>query len=517
MELWNNLFHISKDREFGFFIQDDLIKFYIPEQLINENKEENFLYLKKYSEILKRYTKTTINRENYYNSLQYDIDNNNLEVITSYLSLIEDYITNGTFYLFEKFYKKGDKRINWNKTLKENNIIITSQSEIVYNSFYTKNIHSNNYNQFYILYLEALRRAKLYLLGWSYEDKLNYPKDINEQKYHLNKYGEEHFKDREIFIVNHLKNIYLKDKWNNVNESKFDFKYHLKFEHIWQHMISHITSDNHIDVNIEKGLYLKHKVGGINLIQDHFIQIDKSYYLFDSKFYKTYENNVFPDTAELSKQFMYKYLISQQKNIPINEIINIFIFPKNNKNKKEPELFEIHYNEQFPEITIFCIALDVQTIIDLYLNNNNYEKLKQLFNDINNNKENLIEEYRNKAFINKKDITKELSKNNKSYSYTSKKGVLNAKLFLSADLESKGLHILKDSTGYLAKDKNILMLQEELINKNIIKYKGKAMFIFLQNYIFDDKDTGLEFVNGQTNSIKWTQEENMKRKNKKYN
>lgn len=507
MELLDKIFCISNEREFGFFNKDNLIKFYIPEQLINTKKEENFIYLKKYNAILRKYTKNNLNKVTYNNNLSKDIQADDLEVINSYLNLIDDYLSNGAFNLFERFYKKGDKKINWNKTLKENNIIISREGEIIYNSFYSKNTQNNTYHQFYLLYTEALRRSHLYLLGINHTEEQYYPKNINEQKYHLNKYSEEHFKDRELFIAENLKNIYLKEKWSNINEANFEFKYHLKFEYIWQDMISNITNNYNNHINITKGTYLKTNSVGIHLLQDHFIKIDKNYYLFDSKFYKTYDTKIYPDTAEISKQFMYKYLISKQKKIDIEDIANFFIFPKNNENK-EPELFNIHYNEEFPELTIFCIALDVQTVIDFYLNDNNYEKLHQLFISINKENLDLINQFKNQNTYLKKQII-----NNKyCYVYKSKKGNNNAIIYL--EIDTKGFHIIKGSTGYLSTDKEILVIQKELIDKNIIGYKDKSMIIFLEDYIFDSKEEGYKIINGQVINLNWTQNKTKIKKSK---
>lgn len=370
MNYFNDIFLINEERNFGFSFLDKRIKFLIPEMLLPKDKNY-FYFMKKYNSILKKYSHSQIKKIEYLSSNNLkENDILNLEIISSYINLLDDYFSNNEFLLFEKYYHKDNKKIKWSKTLKENDLIF-SKNNIIYNSFISENKRINSYHNYYLLYKEALRKSKEIFLGTSEEEFL-YPKTKNEQHYYLYQYGENHFKDREIFINRNLINIFLNENLNNFNEKIFEIKYHTKFEFIWQHMIETIISKYKYKVKINSGKYIEKNKIGLLLFQDHFIDYNQHYYLLDSKFYKSYYNENYPDTSSIAKQYMYHHLISQQHKINPDNITNFFIFPKNNPNNTQPELFDTHTWEDNKYLTIYCIALDINLVIDLYLKNSVY-------------------------------------------------------------------------------------------------------------------------------------------------
>lgn len=496
MELWDNIFSLNEDRNFGFVNENKKIKFLIPEQLIPPNKDDNYLFLKRYNSILHKYSNSKLSES----LLKSDISNEkirdmNLEVISSYLAILEDYLFNDTFYLFEKFYKTGEKKINWNKTLKENEIII-SGNNIVYSNFITKNKNINKHSQYYLLYLEALRQAKHLFLGIN-EEEGYFTKNKNEQKYHIYKYIEEHFKDRELLIAKNLNTIFLNDNWASINEKTFDFKYYVKFENIWEDMIHQMLGGYIENIKFKDGKYKISQNMGIRLLPDHFINYNNNYYLLDSKFYKSYLDKSYPDSGDIVKQVMYKLLIARQKNINPDDILNIFIFPKNNPKNIEPEIFDLHSVDDNSDFNIYCIALDIQTIMDLYLKESSYPILLDYLES--------IKDKDLSSLFNKTKVRKTNNKTVEIIGYIiNKYGVKNEVQVIS---ENKKIKVLKGSYGFFVKDKILYSKiddeQKKLLDKGIIKEKSKNVFIFETECIFKDYKSAGHLISGDEDDKVW--------------
>lgn len=139
-------------------------------------------------------------------------------------------------------------------------------------------------------------------------------------------------------------------------------------------MINEVTKKYHENKVTSKSHYINSNLDGFDFRIDSLIKKNDNYYIMDSKFYNAYEDKKFPKTSDIAKQYCYKLLISKKFNIRVENVINIFVFPKNTENKS-PEIFEIHKYEDDDFYTIYCIALDINEVIDLYLKNETYEDL----------------------------------------------------------------------------------------------------------------------------------------------
>lgn len=372
----NKLFDIfSKNNEnnFGFYFSENRIKFYIP-FIFDDNSDNIYHLLKRYNKILNKYIHSK-NTEVFSNNKNNEIDIKSLNIIEAYLNLLDDWHNNNDFLIFKKDYKNKNRSIDWNKTFKKNEVIF-SKNNIVYGDLISYKKSIDNDNKFFSLYCEGMKQAKEIFLQIKSEDVI-FPSGYNEQKYHLYKYAESHFKDREIFICKNLISIFLQKEDNNLKDNKFEEKYHTDFEFIWENIINNITRSKHVDKRLKKGVFERNNEIGINLRIDTLLKDEDLYFILDSKFYQSYNQNFkMPDTRDIVKQFGYKLFLNKLLGIPEEKIINLFIFPKNTENK-EVEIFNKHYingdnNEYF---TIYCIAVDINKAMDFYINEAIYQDL----------------------------------------------------------------------------------------------------------------------------------------------
>lgn len=372
----NKLFDIfSKNNEnnFGFYFSENRIKFYIP-FIFDDNSDNIYHLLKRYNKILNKYIHSK-NTEVFSNNKNNEIDIKSLNIIEAYLNLLDDWHNNNDFLIFKKDYKNKNRSIDWNKTFKKNEVIF-SKNNIVYGDLISYKKSIDNDNKFFSLYCEGMKQAKEIFLQIKSEDVI-FPSGYNEQKYHLYKYAESHFKDREIFICKNLISIFLQKEDNNLKDNKFEEKYHTDFEFIWENIINNITRSKHVDKRLKKGVFERNNEIGINLRIDTLLKDEDLYFILDSKFYQSYNQNFkMPDTRDIVKQFGYKLFLNKLLGIPEEKIINLFIFPKNTENK-EVEIFNKHYinGDNNGYFTIYCIAVDINKAMDFYINEAIYQDL----------------------------------------------------------------------------------------------------------------------------------------------
>jgi hypothetical protein len=378
----NNIFKESEGRNFGFDFVKDQPVFLVPKQLYQKEWDKPLDMYKKirfYSQILINYNKKKESEINSKDSLK---NLKSLNVIIGYVNLMVDYLEHGEFLLLENYYNKGNKRINWNKTLKSNDVIIQNNS-VFYGSMVSKNKRRVLNDEFLYLYKYALAESLSIFKGGSLNNKKENKYSLNQIKHIITKYDDEHFSDRDNYIVLALKSIYFNSDFDKINENKFKTPYHEKFEIIWEHMIEEILpKDKKIkDMKIPKGKYIRFKdnstTTGADYRLDHIVVSEelKSIHILDSKFYNYYYDGNAPKTESISKQENYKNMIKEltkDKNEYVNyNVNNYFIFPKDNigENIEYFAKHEISLNDNKKEQIIHCVAINVDKVIELYLNN----------------------------------------------------------------------------------------------------------------------------------------------------
>jgi len=389
----NNIFKTSQEGQFGFDFINEQPVFLVPQQLYYDKWDKPLDMYKKirfYSQILINYSKKKDNDLNSKDSIN---NLKSLNIIIGYVNLMVDYLEHGEFLLLENYYNKGNKRINWNKTLKSDDVIIQNNS-VFYGTMISKSKRKNSNNEFLYLYQYALSESlSIFKNGSSHISNIDNKYSLNQIKHIITKYDDEHFSDRDEYIVLALKSIYFNSDFDKINENKFKTPYHEKFEFIWEHMIERILPKEAKIKNLKlpKGKYTIFNSGltvsGSDYRLDHIIisSINRSIHILDSKFYNFYYNGSAPKTESISKQENYKHIVKELvKNQYTNfHIFNYFIFPKSNigENIDYFAKHEIEFTDGAKEQVIHCIAINIDYVIQLYLDQKVSNKL---FNKIIN-------------------------------------------------------------------------------------------------------------------------------------
>lgn len=376
------LFFEIDDNKFGINMKEGVLKFYAPEILLKNidkmNRFEELNLFKSYLQILKEYYYSKSDISLYYRESMKSIS---FDAIESYLNILNDYMENNFLYSFSNENRNGNRNINWNKTIKNNDIIIQGES-LFYGSFKSSNKINNKNDNFIKIYFSILNEAAKFFLNGpliDIENKIN----INEAIFHVNKYLDNNFKDRNIFIAKQIKNILVFQNKSTINEQIFETKYHENFEHIFQFLVEKNVRDFSCFKEKRNGHYVSEdqKKIGMILKLDHLIKIQDYYLILDSKYYKNVlkdkKFNNLPKTDDIIKQVGYKLYISEIKKIPINKIKNIFIFPSDLRNEY---FFCEHIVNDDPNnfFHISCLFVDIETLVINFLKKKTNKRLIHL-------------------------------------------------------------------------------------------------------------------------------------------
>lgn len=410
MKKYTSFFKESDDHRFGLESSDGSISFLVPKELMPSEKENNLIKqittLQSYANILCKYYRYKANKEKDINSNinQKKIDRK-FEHIQGLIFIFDDYMKNDLYRIQKTNYNIKNKKINWNKTFKKNDIIV-SKNRIIHSNFISEKKNTDKESEFYQLYLFALNFAYKTFLGSDLiSDVIDFKLSKNKIKYIINCFLDENFADQDISIAKALESFYLSSNNNDFHKDLFKTPYHEKFEYIWEFMINEIIPKNDVnllDLNLRKeGKYQKvilndnlelmvendrvKIANGLSYIIDHIIYLKEKNYIciLDSKFYDfylDYTNN--PNTESIGKQANYRDRIIKKlnkKNIKNIVIKNFFIFPKNN-GTKNIELFAKHIVEGDEDYDIYCLAIDINFVIDYF---NKSRKSKEIIEYLN--------------------------------------------------------------------------------------------------------------------------------------
>lgn len=379
------------DNLFGLSMKKERISFYAPPILLKNieklNKFDEIDLLKKYVHILKMYANSKTENKLYFRD---ENKSTPLDIIEAYLNIVNDYIQNGDFSIFLKLHNRRPNQINWNKTIRDNDVII-QDNQILYGSFQSNGRKINDDDIFFKLYLNTLNDATSMFLNGPVSDVKS---RINEKEalYYINKYIDTHFKDRELFIAKQLKKIYSNRNISTINESLFPMKYHENFEHIFQFLVEENIKEKSLKKQKRNGEYWERKtnkkVSGMSLRLDHFIKLNNHYYILDSKYYQntSFDSvpNGFPKTADIIKQVGYKLYISQAQKIDCKKIDNIFIFPSL-ENDSALDYFADHTVADDKEgyFSIKCIKINIEDLIKNFIDRKTNISLLNLISSFN--------------------------------------------------------------------------------------------------------------------------------------
>ena len=282
-------------------------------------------------ETLIRYRQTK-NIDEYEKELLGGIGNN--KSISSLFWILKDYFDYGLINIQETKYRiNSNGSINWNRTIKQLNPVISNQQP-VYLDFVNK-YNNTNYNDLtYKIHKYAVHQSLNtfgWLLGVDYEDT-DSQLFINKELaiYHLENMRQQTFVDREIELYQNLIEFLEGSSSNQETKDKVITFLTPHFHTVWEEICDFIF-DGQIDYDemIPRPFWSKdHQIWYTQQIPDIIFVENQLLYILDAKYYRI--NYKLPGWGDLIKQFFY----AKTLDIPYN-IKNIMIFPSSSPNTIE--------------------------------------------------------------------------------------------------------------------------------------------------------------------------------------
>ena len=334
--------------------------------------------------------------------------------MTAYLNVIRHYLDFGYMTEKEFFHKKGAHgKVNWNRTIKETNPIVTDENNLVYLDLISRKI---NYNEDTLITLvhkfcvhDAFCRLG-FLFGIEPTEKplLDFDYDLFCSVIH-SKLAKT-FNDRDLRLLSDLARIieFLAQKQTHDGETAKDFYFGInKFASVWEAMVNKIFGT--VSLEDKRNYYNPHCMwvdettnkpekyeedaeGDPNekkrsTLRPDTIMINESgVFILDSKYYKfghTQNKQHLPGADSVCKQMAYaEYIINKKEAEPFSDdTYNAFIMPycaKANRWKGPDEGAEMHHMRRVGHILgdwkngqqnyhkIVCILLDTQSVMRNY-------------------------------------------------------------------------------------------------------------------------------------------------------
>lgn len=281
------------------------------------------------------------------------LDNMGNEVFGSHLdsvlSLIKFYDENRDFLLFTlQNIKRGYNKINWNKTISHRLGVVQGGTSVVYMDPVNQKKQVNYEEELLVIFYSILNYVNRHM-GFDVKFNLYFeliPAEVF--KNYLNGYGRsrllqirhKYFSDKALRLWNLCFNYF--DRTWRMYSSRQNREYLLstKFDRVFEDIIEDLIGDSGIDKNLKEqrdGKIVDHIFSYESLIRNHDEEINKIYYIGDSKYYKighTVEGN------SIYKQYTYA------KNV-IQYNLNLFLERK--QNGKPQGKVELPYRDELTE------------------------------------------------------------------------------------------------------------------------------------------------------------------------
>lgn len=326
------------------------------------------------------------------NSFNYNLnfDNEKDFPILSYMYVLKNYISNNYQFYKEKInsLKVDNKgKILWSQTIKNIKPIV-SNNNLIYTKFITKyNINDDKLiTEIHKLCVEESYKKIGFLFNKFKPVKSNLNPSLKLCNNILIKKISNTNKDEEKLLFNHMLKIINFYSSNHFKNKIYFGTY--KFENLWEKLIHNIFS------NTDKRKYFPQtffqKVNSVenkflsNLEPDSIMEIDNTFFVIDSKYYKYgLTKNIYdlPKSRDINKQITYgEYVYNKTEK----DVYNIFILPYKSTNDNIMEYFgkftsnwderkDIKHNK------IIGIFLDINYLIR---NFNETKDIKFLLKDI---------------------------------------------------------------------------------------------------------------------------------------
>lgn len=267
--------------------------------------------------------------------------------IDSIFWLMRDYIEKGYYIEKETIYKKENAgKIDWKKTIKDNNFLLDNNYNIVYSKFITKHIVNAETSLITFIHKYCVYSA-IELFGFLYDldlksaEKPEIDEETTSKEFMLNILKNEYYKSfldsKKELLLNMIKMI----EWKTYGQSGFDMfsttenKFKITFEYLVNENFSNV---NELEQYYPLGKWsINGKDSDFTYLREDSIydfsknnKNDKGIFIIDAKYYKYayYKQsnpNTLPKTSSVAKQIIYGEAVESKKSD--YEVYNIFIIP----------------------------------------------------------------------------------------------------------------------------------------------------------------------------------------------
>lgn len=331
--------------------------------------------------------------------------------LSSYLWIINDYLTYGRYENKEKKYVQGVQgRINWKKTLHNSPVI--SNGNIIYTKIISekKDQKDNVITEIYNCCVKKAIEGIGWIYGISYDSKgIDYDKLLEKNyKYYLSEVITElthTFEDTKKARLQNMKNILTGLDEKNINAKELIYgvdSYDYVYERMIDSMFSNVSEISDFYPNGTIDLVLEPKAKNSSNLRPDTVVVnnkDKKAYIIDAKNYRygvTFDPNDVPETTSIQKQVTYGEYIKQMQNTKepkqtkYKEIYSAFVMPYSMNNNKHKERFNStiefvgisttkwYMEDGYMNRRIANILIDMKFLIEHWVEKNNPDNINCL-------------------------------------------------------------------------------------------------------------------------------------------
>ena len=401
----------------GIKIKNKQIDFYYPETYdfdedSLENNRNDVIAILNTISIAKTHSGSDLKIES-------SFSNNEALPLLSYLWIIKDYLQCGFYINREKVFKKNQHgKVDWKRTLNQKPIV--SNGNIIYNNLIVS-VNDELDNLLVEIHKYCVKKS-LELLGWlfnindaSFINALPYQEDLKDLYiYALKKELSKTFDDKKKERLEHMLSIV--EGLSEEQQAK-EVVYGVdSYAYIYERMINSIFGNREAaEFNPSAKWFLKinnyDSFKSSDLRPDTIMIKNNIAYVLDAKFYRfgyTSSKDDLPETTSIQKQITYgDYIKNNKVGKDILKIRNAFILPYNMNNNK----FNLHntieylgyaktdYRKGIDEHEIIhAFLIDLKFVINNWNNNNSFNVIKDLVEQIESIQNTIIKSEKEKEY-----------------------------------------------------------------------------------------------------------------------
>lgn len=400
----------------GIKIRNNQIDFYYPEtydfdETSLENNRNDVISILNTISIAKTHSGSDLKIES-------SFSNNEALPLLSYLWIIRDYLQFGFYINREKVFKKDvHGKVDWKRTLNQKPIV--SNGNIIYNNLIVS-VNDELDNLLVEIHKHCVKKS-LDLLGWlfnindsSFINVLPFQDDLKDLyiyalKKELSKTFDDKKKERLEHMLSIIEGLSEDEKANEVVYGVDSYAY------IYERMINSIFGNREAaEFNPSAQWFLKinnDSFKSSDLRPDTIMIKNNIAYVLDAKFYRfgfTSSKDDLPETTSIQKQITYgDYIKNNKVGKDILKIRNAFLLPYNMNNNK----FNLHniieylgyaktdYRKGIDDHEIIhAFLIDLKFVINNWNNNNSFNVIKDLVEQIESIQNTIIKSQKEKEY-----------------------------------------------------------------------------------------------------------------------